>query len=393
MSTLRPTSPLLGTVLCAVALGLAEDAWHGVARLTAAVRRPAAVYRRHFLGGLAVSLRELARVADRYDRLPGMVIRGALVDRSAGDWILVADADGKRPGIPLDAVRLAVRARRRELEPPGIDIRPSGEDPVAPHVVTYFGGVGGSVVGGWFFRFDYWMKQAALAAEPTLIPEIPVYWDRAVAQLERDIASCAAAGARGFERHSRYWLCAGNVKIIERPNTMALEGDPLRVLAERRDAGGDPTSPCASRGTDDPLAAEFADAVTEHLAALSAVLPVREIEDFTRLLAAITWLDENDPGRGLQPWLSGAVRPTATPATAPGLVRRAERTHTLARGGERVLHAHAITVSGGVVVQPDFDRRRETGRGLVSLRHAVLAARPASESAIWSFRYRPAEGG
>lgn len=285
-------SKLFGFLLLLGALGLVNDGWQTMCRLWQELRRPVAVYRRSISNGLAISLNGLERQPEIGGRLPGLDLRGVLLDRSENDWVLFGEADPQRPGLPLDALKIALRAIRLHLEAPGVDIRPrrsAGGEHQAVQEVRYFGDVGGTVVGTWFFRFDYWMKRMSLGQEPASVSGIPVYWNRAVAGLEHEVRTCTMTGPAAWVRRNRYWLCAGDFVAIEGDDTLVFENTPLRVLAEDLAAGETATgavSPCASRGTDDVLATEFAHWLTAHLAELAQVVPAAEIEEFARLLAA-----------------------------------------------------------------------------------------------------------
>jgi hypothetical protein len=127
------------------------------------------VYQRAIGNRLAVSLNGLEQRREKGAVLPGMDIRGVMYDRSHNNWILFGEAAPERSGVPLDAVAVALRAIRLHLEAPGIDIRPQQ----GVQIVSYSGGLAGTVVGRWFFLFDHWMKRSALA--DVAVPGLPVY--------------------------------------------------------------------------------------------------------------------------------------------------------------------------------------------------------------------------
>lgn len=385
---------VFGLLLLLAVLGSISDGWQAALRIWQELRRPVAVYRRGIGNGLALSLNGLEARRQMGEKLPGFDLRGVLLDRSQNDWIVFGETDAQRPGLPLAAVAVAVRAMRLHLEAPGIDIRPrrgAGSERQAVQEVRYFGGVGGTVVGTWFFRFDYWMKRMSLAQEAVSVTDIPIYWHRAVEALEHEIRTCTLTGPAQWTRRNRYWLCAGEFAAIEGDDTLVFENTPLRVLTEGSadETGDDAASPCVSRGTDDPLATEYADWLTVHLAELAQVVPVSEIEDFARLLAGLAWLADVDPYRDLRPWLNAALAPAETPTTVSTLAMQAVREHTVMKLGAFVRHQHRLELSGGVLVAPSLIRARAGDDSLFLLHQVVLSARPAGQPTTWRFTFSP----
>ncbi len=163
------------------------------------VRAPLArtVFAYNINHGLAVSLNALQANPKTGDSLPRMKIRGVTFDRAKNDWVIFGDADPERPGLPLDAVAIALRAVRVRLDAPGIDIRPPAEAkgrPSAEQQVQYFGGTDHTMVGRWFFDFDYiWLKRVSLGFQPLPVANAPIYWRRAVQELEREVEECNLA--------------------------------------------------------------------------------------------------------------------------------------------------------------------------------------------------------
>ncbi|MCI0400475.1 MAG: hypothetical protein L0Z68_04125 [Gammaproteobacteria bacterium] len=388
---------ILGLLVSLAAIGLIHDGWETAFQLWQEYRRPVAFYRHGIDNGLAISLNGLEQGRQEIgSRLPGLHLRGVLFDRKHNDWVLFGEADPKRPGIPLDAMTIAARATRLYLEAPGVDIRPRrrGEgEQQAVQEISYFGGTAQTIVGAWFFQFDYWMKRTSLGKEAALIPGIPVYWRRAVEALEQEIKVCDGTRQGEWTHHNRYWLCASDFKAIEGDDTLTFESTPLQVFTEEletaRGTTASPALPCASRGSDDPVAAEFASWLTEHLAELARVVPVSEIEDFARLLAGLAWLVEQDPYRDLGPWLNATVVTTETPMSVPSLAMRAMRQHTLTLRGTYAVHRHSIELSGGVLVSPSLAPARVGDNSLLFLHHAVLTARPVGRAVLWGFTFSP----
>jgi hypothetical protein len=377
-------------------LGLLSDGWQTVHRLWHELRRPTAIYRRPLSQGTAISLNGLERQRQPGELLPGIDIHGVLFDRQENDWILFGQAAPERPRLPRDAVAIALRALRLYLDAPGIDIRPRRSDDGASQgmqVVSYSHGLSGNIVGQWFYRFDVWMKRLSLGYEPAPVPGLPIYWHRVVEELERESTTLNLTGPVRWTQRTRYWLCTGAFTAIEGDDTLTFEQTSLLVLAENLADTGDatqsPGAPCTSRGTDDPLAAEFAHWLTEHLHEVAHVVPVREIENFARLLAGLAWLLDQDPYRDVRPWLQVPLTPAETPTTVPTLARQAVRERTLHQNGGLVLYQYRREVSGGVVIAPVLQRSRVGDNSLRLLHRAVLTARPAGRPAVWSFLFLP----
>lgn len=355
-----------------------------------------AVFSFNISDGVAISLNSLQGDREKMGgRLPGLKLRGVLFDRKKNDWVLFGDAAPERPGLPADALAIALRAVHTHLDAPGIDIRPRANEEgghSAVQQIEYTGGVAGSVTGHWFYSFDYWMKRVSLAQEAVPLPDVPVYWQRAITELEREVAECTASTQSQASRHNRWWLCAGGFKATEGDDTLTFEATPLQVLAEGvsptdKAVADRPSSPCATRGTNDPLAAEYAKWLTEHLDEVSRFVPVVEIEEFSKLLAGFAWLAEMDPYRDLSPWLNKLIVPIETPDTVPTIALQAEREHIVTRGDIRYRHIHQIQMSGGVLVVPTLARTQVTDDSLLRLQHAVLDARPPSNPPNWQFTF------
>jgi hypothetical protein len=326
-----------------------------------------------------------------------MRVLGALWDRSADDWVLFGQSDELSPALPFDVIAVAVRSIRLHLEAPGIDIRPGGGgDPHVPtkeQAVQYFGGVENTIVGRWFFDFDTWLKRAATFGDPGDLPaEMPVYWSRAVQELEREVVECQLAGPVERVRSNRLWLCAGEISGIESENTLTFDRVGLNVLAEsvsRPKVTSRRASPCTSTGTDDEIATQIAAWLTDHLGELDQRLPLAEIDAFARMTAAVSWLAERDPYRDLRPWLEGTVAPADTPRHFETSVLATERSHLVAGPQGMVRHEHRLELSGGVEVYPHFSLARASDDSLFRLRRAVLSARPGTRTAVWPFKFKP----
>lgn len=386
----RPVGSLLAGIL---ALGFALQGWQMIGCAWERWTRPHVSYRRALESGVAVSLNALEGQIGTPATLPRMDLRGAVRDPAHCDWILFGDVSQDRPSLPLDVVAVAMRSVQNELEFPGIDIRPAGEggrESPAQQRVRYFGGVERTLVGQWFFRFDYWMKLVSLQQEPAPVRGLPVYWQRAVQRLEREVRDCTDARPDRRVHRNRYWLCASDFEAIEDGDILVLGQTPLRVLAERVDAWGSSAAscPCTSSGTDDPDAAAFSDWLTANLGEVDGLVPVTEIETFARMLSSLAWLGERDPYRDADPWLRARVPAVDTPATVPSTTLRAEREHTLTSRDGLVIHRHVLEICGGVAVMPSLIRHRSSDGSLHTLRQTILAARPSGSPASWRFTYR-----
>jgi hypothetical protein len=386
--------PLFALLAGLAVLGLSAEAFRFGRTFWAEQHRPKQAYRRAIREGIAISLNRLERDPAGKANLPAMAIRGVLWDREENDWILFGDAAPSRRPVPIDALVLALRAARQELEAPGIDIRPSaGHSDKVPgsQKVTYFGSVERSVVGQWFFDFDYWMKRASLAQADALHPQIAPYWDSALAELEREVAGCQRAEDAHRIRCNRYWLCTQEFTAIADDDVLAFLTTPLHVSAET--TGRTPAShvPSSSKGTNalDPLAAAFASEITEHLPDLNEKLPVSLIEDFAVLVAGFTWLAKVDPYRDLHHWNAFRVTAVNTPDTVSNLVLRATREHHIFRGTETVVHAHSLELSGGVVIEPHLRPIRSADDALARLHEIILKVRPSPKTLNWSFAFSP----
>jgi hypothetical protein len=392
LSALAPALPLLALAGAFLLFGL--QVWQVLAGAWLGAQGLVSVYRAAIPHGVTFSLNELERTSLR--SLPSFDFRGVMLDPEHEDWVLFGEKDPGRPGIPVEAIGIALRALQQHLEPPGVDIRAGFRGPreLEPlERVQYFGGVEGTRVGKWLFAFDHWMKRASLGKAPIPAAGARSYWTMASEDLEREVRTCRSSEDRERFSHNRYWLCLDDLTGTESGDTLTFERAALRVLAERIATGGmvgfAPAGPCASRGADDRLATEFAASLTEHLAELGPMLPVREIEDFGRLLAGLNWLSARDPLRDLTLWLERGAERVATVAEVETESVEETREHEISFAGGRGIHRHTLRVSGGVVLLPVVVATPVAQRYFEPLREAVLGARPEGHTPSWPFTYIP----
>jgi hypothetical protein len=390
---LRGNIPVVLLTAFAVA-GLVAEACRAGHLAWKDAHRPARVYRRGIEQGWAVSLNAIEKRGIT-GRLPRVELRGAVLDRERHDWILFGEATERQPELPVETLAVAFRTILRELESPGIDIRPAenpGGGTTGHQDVQYFGGVANTIVGSWFFDFDYWMKRASLGVDSSAPAGLPVYWHRTVQALEHSVASCTSGGAFEQRRSNRYWLCASDFAAVEGSDTIAFETTPFRVLAESTDrerlTEPEKTQPCMSRGTGDALAAEFAQWLTDHLNQLDRAVPVAQITEWSRLLASIAWLAKQDPYRDLKPWLEAPLTWADTPSTVQTLAVGAERAHHIRTLQGLLVHTHRVDLSGGVLIRPSVSLARAADDSLFLLRQAILRSRSAG-AGQWRFTFTP----
>ncbi len=378
---------LLVLLLALLALGMLGEAWRFARDTLHSVQRGKVMVKLGMRHGVAISLNRYAKMLGRDVQLPGDAIKGALCDRAGDDWILFGESDPHRTGLPLDAVALAARTLRAGLDSPGIDIRPVSGQPQNQQV-TYFGGVSHTIVGEWFFDFDYWMKQASLDRDPRPVPGLPVYWQRAVAELDQSVQKCTSTGQSATAHGNRFWLCAGEFEAVESSDALVYQRTPMLVLAEKLEKSvwaGSGESPCASKGTDDPLAAEFSTWLTRHLDELQSRLPVNEITSFAQLVSLFSWLAEQDPQHDIEAWVRASPTDRPTPANVATLAMETTRTHLIPVAGGAVQHEHKLLLSGGVMIAPRLSRVKAAGDVVETLESAIVHSRPAAGAPYWFF--------
>jgi hypothetical protein len=342
-------------------------------------------FRKSIPGGVAISLNGLQRDRPKSGQLPGMSILGVCWDQFESDWVLFGETAPNRPGLPLDALILAFHAARAELEAPGVDIRAaSTNSDEALQKVSYYGGVESSVVGRWFFDFDYWMKRKSLGNADAGFPEISSYWEQTSMEWAREPVK--QRNSSTTERHNRFWLQTDEFTAIEDGDVLTFQSATLKVCQEAHSGAARSTAGPADA---DPLAQAFADRLTTNLARLSPALPVAQIEDFARIIAGITWLAARDPHRDLSPWLSARPATFETPRTVPTLARHAERTNEIDTPNGRTRQELSLTLSGGVLIRPTLTCFGSGDDELLRLETAILRARPLHPVRSWSFNYQP----
>jgi hypothetical protein len=341
-------------------------------------------FRKSIPAGVAISLNSLQKHAPKSGVLPGMSLMGVCWDRFGGDWVLFGETAPNRPGFPLDALILAFHATRAELDAPGVDIRAASTNTgEVLQKVSYYGGVESSVVGRWFFDFDYWMKRKSLGNDDAGFPEIPSYWEQASAEWAAETANQRDSSTT--ERHNRFWLQTEEFTAIEDGDVLTFQSAPLKVCQEAHSGSGGITTGPADN---DPLAQAFADRLTTNLVRLSPTLPIDQIEDFARIIAGITWLAARDPHRDLGAWLSARPALVATRQSVPTLGRHAERTNEIGTPNGRTIQELSFTLSGGVLIRPRLTCFGSEDDELLRLETAILRARPLHPVLSWNFNYQ-----
>jgi hypothetical protein len=379
---------MIARILIVLALvGLLETGWRTAMKYWTTTCRPRAAYQKAMAHGLAFSLNQLEK-SSTAQTLPGITIAGVVWDRDNNDWIVFGDRDTNAEALPLDAVAVAIRAVHKELEPPGVDIRPPGQHlQESLQKVTYFGRVEATAVGLWFFQFDYWMKRKSLGQSDAGFPGIRSYWHEAIADMESEVAECKTADTGQRRRENRYWLCTDGFEAIEDSGILAFQTAPLRVKTESMLGNGLSGAPL-KRSSPDPLATRFADNLTAHLGALGHSLPVWHIENFARLVAGFSWLTGQDPYRDLRHWDDFVTTSVATPDSVSNLTMRVVRSHDVRCGTSVRTHEHQITLSGGVEIQPELLLYQPKDAALKRLRQTILAARPKDNQPFWTFTFQ-----
>jgi hypothetical protein len=341
-------------------------------------------FRKSIAGGIALSLDSLQREPPQSGILPGMSILGVCWDQSRGDWVLFGEAAPNRPGLPLDALILAFHAVRTELDAPGVDIRAaSASENEAMQQVSYYGGVESTVVGRWFFDFDYWMKRKSLGEADADFPEIPSYWEQT--SLEWAKESPKQQNSSTTERHNRFWLQTDDFTAIQDGDILTFQSTPLKVRQEARSAVSRSST---STPNNDTLAQAFADRLTTNLPRLSSTVPVAQIEDFALLIAGITWLASRDPHRNLRSWIAAKPVLISTPRAVPTLARHTERTGEIDTPSGLASAKLSLTLSGGVLIRPTLICVRPEDNELLRLETAILRARPLQPVLSWNFTYQ-----
>jgi len=369
-----------------LALGMAGTVVEGIrqaACICGESFRPKAGWKDAVDCGLAVSLNALERQGATGGRLPPMNIRGVVFDWQNRDWIIWGDNASAREGLPFDALCLAVRAATTELEFPGVDIRPADKSQTGDlpsQKVTYFGGVESTVVGQWFFRFDYWMKSAALGHAPIPVVGISPYWER-VAH-DANVQAWSSSEKSRLLNRCRFWLKNGEFVGIEDESVMVFKDTPLQVCAERLD------NVSLASGNGDTVEDGFARDLTANLRQMEIAAPVREIEEFAKLLAGVAWLAKVDPYRKLSYWQATPVQPVVTEERVTTL-RKEARLPLLADADSGSRRLFALELSGGVTITPAMVLRKAADHTLRNLGEAILRARPTREAVSWSFSFYP----
>jgi len=373
---------VLPLLLGLLAIGLFMDSFRGAARICGEFSRPKEPWKEAVEHGLAVSMNALERENGEVGNLPLMDIRGAVFDWRNRDWIIWGDKSTNiSKGLPLDALRLSIRAATQELEPPGVDIRPSkgSASETSEQRVTYFGGVESTVVGQWFFDFDYWMKSAALGQSAIPAQGILSYSERL--ERETDVVFSEYLGQSEPLSRCRFWLKNGTFVAVEDDSALVFKSTPMLVCAERMDNPG----PAQVKGGVAEI--RFAEDLTTNLHRLQAVAPVLEIEEFAKLLSAVSWLVKIDPYRDLSAWRNSATKPVDTKSHVATL--RKNLRIPLPDQADGVRKVCAVELSGGVEIGSRTDFRKAADTTLRELGDAILLARPSQKEPVWSFSFFP----
>lgn len=313
--------------------------------------------KRHAGGAADPGLAELGGIT----RLAALV-----VDRAAGDVVVVGQAIAGEEPLRLDDLAVALRAALVHGQAPLVSIDRTPETAsTGRQSVRFEGGVEDTDFGAKLLAADVVLKKLALGKLPTDVWGFPSYFDLLARQ-----------GASGRSGTSLFWFYIPEGRsLVSRKDVVALA--EVRVAVTTMTV---PTDAAAAPQVD-ALDQAFSDSVSAHYHELAAAHPeVRRLKGLFDLVALATGLGELTPRPDVGYWLTG-YRPatSATPKDYSLVVRREEAE---GRDGPR-----AVELSGGIDLTA-YVRSLQDGDA-TALREVVLRSRPKERVLSWQV---PLEG-
>ncbi|OHB67578.1 MAG: hypothetical protein A2Y77_10000 [Planctomycetes bacterium RBG_13_62_9] len=355
---------------------------------------------------VAFSLREVAERAhagardDPMTTLGGITrIAGLVHDAAHDDLILVGMAARELPGISLDDLVVALRARLVHDEWPLVSIDPTEHSEESRiQKVSFDGHIGATAFGRDFLEADVLLKRYSLGCLPAA-PGVPAY----KTLIEDDIVNTAVRAGVGvggihwvsaeqgpaeiqrFEGASvqtqgayraRFWFYSMKpYRAVARDGVFCIE--ELRIGVRSEVADGDGQAPRAETGmTYDDVRDRFAEMWTEHFGEMSAAHPIlKRLKALYDLVAVAEAIRQTSHDVSLAPLLDSyhpehvAIDPESPLMELYGLVDRSDGLQ------------HLVRISGGIELHSEI---RWLNDGDVSpLRRIVVDSRPSDHALAW----------
>lgn len=295
-------------------------------------------------------------------------VQGVLLDRQAGDVVLVGVYDPKRQPLTLDDFTVALRSRFKFGEWPLVSIDPVESGPPS-QTVRFEGGIQQTQFGADLLAADYLLKLIAFGIEVPAGVELQSEWE---SLRQRSWSSRHTS----FAVNSRFWFYPILPRVLVRDDVVSIGDLQVGVFSEVLSAvyDGRPVKDVADAGGE--TTAQFAKQVTKGLDKLtSQYVCLSRLQGLQELTALVRSLEELRVEEYLSFWLRDyQVRPVRTPKRLE-VVRRLGP-HTSAAG-------MAYQLEGGVQLMA-LALRLKSG-DVTALKQAVLRTRPSLGSQSWSF--------
>jgi hypothetical protein len=342
----------------------------GLALGVAGCRVPNGRTRPPGIGGfLAFSLREAerrhrtAKERSTVGSLAGISrLIGVVHDPGSRDWVLAGHVRDGAPGLALDDLVAAIRARLIHREWPLVSIDKTPDTKVSgKQVIRFEGGVARTAFGRQLLDADIVLKMAALGLGAAARLPVRSFFSLCEEAARRDGSMEAV--------RSRLWFHPLNASLMSREEVFVIRALSVGVRTQVLGRDADPMNQTA-----DSMSDRFA-------AALTANYPeaARRFPEVARLASLFNYVAiakgiESGGGAGLDYWLREYSVPAVETPSHYQLVRRESRVES-GRG------ALVLEMDGGVDTRVLEMRLRDGDH--TAFRQAVLESRPSPDALWW----------
>lgn len=355
-------------------LGHASDAW------------AAATFSQPAVGGV---------LFDQCATLTGEIsdLQGAYWDTQRGEMVLIGHpgrgSESERIALPqLDRDHLAVVLRALaagqaigvSIDPPAfIRSSPNGGSLLpdgTPLIVSYLGRTEGTLFGAIMFEADRLLKSLSLGKDNERRSRVraSVFGFRSLIDMTRPTDNTEPGG------WTRFWFVVDRVELQHDPvsRSISFSNVRLKVLTER-----EKQSTASSHDAFAATAEAFARHLTDHYDDYAREFPVlARLKELGKITAVAKFFVSN----GVEPDLSALFllkpTPVATPRTTPGISVTSPHTVTTSQGS--MTTTTAVSLFGGVDMDPEPVARTDQSSGARSLRTQAERARPSPNSNAWN---------
>jgi len=194
-------------------------------------------------------------------KLAGMTrIEGLVIDRESNDLILVGSVEPGRPGLTLDDLAVALRARFVHGQDPVVSIDPMADTKqTGQQHVRYEGGIEDTSFGRDMFDADLRLKKIGMGLLESGVPGLKTDWDLSVEEIKQ-----GRYEGKHWSIGARFWFYPVQPRpVLVREEVVAVRETEMGVFTELTEASFDGRAVEDLRSFHDAAADEFARQMTE----------------------------------------------------------------------------------------------------------------------------------